>query len=142
MTNDNVSSCELALWDIASWIAKDEKRRAEVARIFTTEGLTALEHRALREKLAGEIFSDNVHDGELQELLNRLGTHPSSRLSGVRSALVYVDKGYSAYSSTDEVGWFERYREVVLAQKKPHKGTTDMLFKQPTTPVVREEVMA
>lgn len=142
LTDNNVSSCELALWDIASWIVKDEKRCDELSRIFEEPGLTALERRAMCEKFAGEIFSNNVNDDELQRLLNCLGTHPSSRLSAVRSALVYVDKGYTAYSSTDTFGWFERYREAVLEQKAIHVGTTDMIFKQPAAFAVREEVMA
>lgn len=142
MTNKNVSSCELALWDIASWIVKDEKRCDELSRIFEEPGLTALQRRAKCEKLAGEIYSDNVHDVELQQLLDGLGTHPGSRLSGVRSALVYIDKGYTAYSSTDTIGWFERYREEVLSRKTPYVGTTDLIFEKPAVIAVAEEVMA
>ncbi len=142
MTNNNVSSCELALWDIASWIVKDAKRRDDLSRIFETSGLTALERRAMCEKLAGEIFSDNVHDSELQQLLDCLGTHPSSRLSGVRSSLAYVGKGHSAFSSIDPFDWFDRYREAELARKQPHEGTTDMVFTRPADSVVHEEVMA
>lgn len=142
MTENNVSSCELALWDIASWIVKDEERRDELSRIFDNPKLTGLERRALCEKFAAEIFSDNVSDGELQALLNCLGTHPSSRLSAMRSALVYVEKGYSAFSSIDPFDWFDRYREEELARKHALPGTTKMAFTPPATSVVSEEVMA
>lgn len=116
-----MSKSETAIWNIASWMVT--KAEEELTSIFTARGLNHSSHRNACDELVERLFDANQGDEDLMVSLRQLSTHPSVQLSGMREAIGYVAKGFSACSSTHPEDWFQHYRDQMFEQKAGEQST-------------------
>jgi len=113
-----MTSCEAAIWEIAAWLMESADGE-KMTETINAAGLNRDQQEAMRDHYAHRIMEENLHDERLQAALSCLGTHPGSRVSGIRSAFDCLQRAYTKCSSIYPDNWFNQYREFMIEREIP-----------------------